>query len=419
MSNARLSFTAVCVPVSEWPVACRYAWGEAHQQSELFDDPKPALVWRSATRTKVCKGFGAWLSWRGDCGVLDQHDGPETGVTPDTVKTYYDTLIATRAPLTAYCRIHELFLALRVMVPDSDWSWLGKAANKARAQARNVRFKRDRMQSSERLLDLAQQLMDDADTDPDLSDYKRALMFRDGLLILFLTHRPLRLKNVAAVTLGAHIVFQGTGAILSIPADEMKSRRPYETSLPSDLVEAIDHYCQRYRTFLLLLTHQDDDATRQRNQAGLQQALWISNEGRRLDHRSLYEAIRRRTKAAFGVSMNPHLFRDVAVTHMIRHSPEAALLTKDILDHATITTTERHYNQAQMIDTSRRHADLIESLLSMSDDTITNDAVTRPVLDRNDVVSGNLVTCTDFDEAVPIVPSTKNTLTHLSHKGAL
>lgn len=148
----------------------------------------------------------------------------------------------------------------------------------------------------------------------------------------------------------------------------MKSHRPYESSLPSDLVEAIKHYSRYYRPFLLLLAHQDDDATRQLNQAGLQQALWISNEGRKLDEGALRNTIKRRTKTAFGISMTPHLFRDVAVTHMVRHSPEATLLIKDILDHATITTTERHYNQAQMIDASRRHADLIENLLSQAHD---------------------------------------------------
>lgn len=209
MSNDCSSFTATCLPVSEWPVICQHAWREAHCPSELFDDPKPALAWRPSTRTKIQKGFGAWLSWRKHCDLIDADDRPETGVTPNTVKAYYDTLITTRAPLTAYCRIHELFLALRVMAPHSDWSWLGKSSNKARAQARIVRSKRNRMQPTERLLDLAHQLMDDADTDPDLSDHKRALMFRDGVLILFLIHRPLRLKNVAALTLGTHIVFQG------------------------------------------------------------------------------------------------------------------------------------------------------------------------------------------------------------------
>jgi integrase/recombinase XerD len=375
MVDKHPSFSAQCLPLSEWPEACRQAWENTHHAPELFDSPKPALAWRPATRTKVRKGFSAWLSWRIYYSLLDQSDGPDAGVTPEAVKAYYDTLTSTRAPLTAYCRIHELFLALRVMVPERDWTWLGRAANKARSSAQNARSKRDRMQTPARLQDLAHTLMDEAETNSDLSDFKRALMFRDGVLILFLIHRPVRLRNIAALTLGTHIVFEGNNASLAIPAAEMKSHRPYETTLPSDLIDVLQRYCVHYRPFLLQLTHEDDCETRQLNNAGLQQALWISSEGRRLDEASLRNAIRKRTKHAFGIDITPHLFRDAAVTAIIRHSPEAALMTKDILGHATIATTERHYNQALMIDASRQHADLIESLLAGSNNIITDDVV--------------------------------------------
>lgn len=375
MVDKHPSFSAQCLPLSEWPQACRQAWEKAHQSPELFDAPKPALAWRPVTRTKVRKGFGAWLSWRMYCGLLDQSDGPGAGVTPEAVKAYYDALTSTRAPLTAYCRIHELFLALRVIVPERDWTWLGRAANKARSTAKNARPKRDRMQTPNQLLDLAHKLMHKANTDPDLSDFKRALMFRDGVLILFLIHRPLRRKNIAALMLGTHIVFEGKDAFLAIPAEEMKSHRPYETGLPSDLVQALQRYCTQYRPFLLQFTHEDDHETRQLNNAGLQQALWISSEGRRLDEGSLRNAIRKRTKHAFGIDMTPHLFRDVAVTATIRHSPEAALMTKDILGHATIATTERHYSQALMIDASRQHANLIERLLVQSNDKLVEETI--------------------------------------------
>lgn len=364
MVDKHPSFSARCLPLSEWPEACRQAWEKAHHASELFDAPKPALAWRPATRTKIRKGFGVWLSWRMYCGLLDQSDGPDARVTLEAVKVYYDALIATRAPLTAYCRIHELFLALRVMVPERDWTWLGRAANKARSTAKNVRSKRDRMQAPDRLLDLAHELMDEAETHSHLSEFKRALMFRDGVLILFLIHRPLRRKNIAALTLGTHIVFEGNDGFLAIPAEEMKSHRSYATGLPSDLVQALQRYCAHYRPFLFRLTHEDDRETQELNNAGLQQALWISSEGRRLDEGSLRIAVRKRTKDAFGIDMTPHLFRDVAVTATVRHSPEAALMTRDILGHATITTTERHYNQSLMIDASRQHSDLIEHLFS-------------------------------------------------------
>ena len=78
---------------------------------------------------------------------------------------------------------------------------------------------------------------------------------------------------------------------------------------------------------------------------------------------SLHYAIRRRTREAFGAPIPPHWFRDATVTMLVRDAPASARLTSSVLGHASPEMANRHYNQALMIESGRRHARLIESLI--------------------------------------------------------
>ena len=78
---------------------------------------------------------------------------------------------------------------------------------------------------------------------------------------------------------------------------------------------------------------------------------------------SISNMIKRRTVKAFGVDLCPHLFRDCAVTSMVRDAPASARLTRDLLGHASLDVANKHYNQALMVDASRRYTTTIESLL--------------------------------------------------------
>ena len=80
---------------------------------------------------------------------------------------------------------------------------------------------------------------------------------------------------------------------------------------------------------------------------------------------SIRNAIKKRTRTAFGQDLTPHLFRDASVTTLVRDAPASAQLTKGILGHSTIETTNKHYNQAKMVDASRRHTNLMEQLINL------------------------------------------------------
>jgi integrase len=55
------------------------------------------------------------------------------------------------------------------------------------------------------------------------------------------------------------------------------------------------------------------------------------------------------TERAFGKPINPHLFRDCAVTFVALNDPKHIGIAAPILGHTDPRTTERHYIQAQQI----------------------------------------------------------------------
>ena len=72
--------------------------------------------------------------------------------------------------------------------------------------------------------------------------------------------------------------------------------------------------------------------------------------------------VRERTRAAFGQHISPHMFRDCCATTLAIAAPEKLQLVLPILGHASLATSERHYNQAGSLEAGRRHQQTIEAL---------------------------------------------------------
>ena len=77
---------------------------------------------------------------------------------------------------------------------------------------------------------------------------------------------------------------------------------------------------------------------------------------------AIYDVFTRRTAAAFGQSINPHLFRDCAATSIAIDDPAHVRIASQILGHRSTATTEQYYNQAQAIDAARRYQDFLVGL---------------------------------------------------------
>jgi integrase len=75
---------------------------------------------------------------------------------------------------------------------------------------------------------------------------------------------------------------------------------------------------------------------------------------------AIYVRVCQRTKVAFGTAVHPHLFRTIAATTIVREAPEQMLIARDLLSHANVETTLRHYTQAQSVAAGRALAAAME-----------------------------------------------------------
>jgi site-specific recombinase XerD len=376
-----------CLKPNHWPLHHQEAWNTSSRKGGLFSNHGPATKWREATIEKNKKGYGIWLSWIHAYSGLSQdvinESNPEDLITKTNVSNYILHLLDSKASLTVYNRIQELYDCIRVMTPKlskSHWEWLKNAWTNLRNDAYPVRNKLLRLKEADQLEALGFKLMQQAETAQTKADHQksglteiqRALIYRDGLMIALLIRRPFRIENFYSLSIGANVLIGDLGSSFIFRADEMKGKRSMSVPFPKNLVDPLKRYLDHYRPILL--------AAKSKCKESINNALWISRYGTALTQSPVRVAIYNRTEAEFGVRIPPHWFRDSAVTTMIRDTPESAKITGLILGHTTPDIAQKHYNQAQMIHASRRHFETIKELIIASYEEASSDRSTSCAL---------------------------------------
>ena len=90
--------------------------------------------------------------------------------------------------------------------------------------------------------------------------------------------------------------------------------------------------------------------------------LRVSSDGSPLTQMAIYDNIVRRTRKAFGRGINLHLFRDAAATSLAIHGTASVRAAASILGNSSLTTIERHYNQARSKEAQKTYAEHISDL---------------------------------------------------------
>jgi site-specific recombinase XerD len=171
-------------------------------------------------------------------------------------------------------------------------------------------------------------------------------------MIALLAYRPIRISDFAAMAIGRQLVQQGRRYWLMV--EETKTRRPLQAAIPAAVLPGLVRYLDHYR--IVLLT-----GANRRLPANID-ALWVSETATPMKAISIHKRFRRHTKAAFGVAVSPHLFRDSAATAIATEGPQHVRAIMPILGHARLSTSETHYNQANSLDASRRHIRVVADL---------------------------------------------------------
>jgi integrase/recombinase XerD len=336
-----------CLKLEYWPQADRHLWQIALQPGDGLDPDGARVGYAAISNRKVERGYGRWLTWLTQHGALDLAATPADHITRQRVAAYVGDLKGLgNGTQTGLARPQELYEAALVMDASRDWQWIRRIASRVRSRHVPVRDKRTRIVGDEELYGLGLRLLSDAEKES--TDRLRAIAFRDGLIIAVLALRPMmRRRNLAALELDRHMRRIGSNWVVSIPESETKTGAPMEFPWPESLIGALEQWLQRWRPLVLGLKN------RWTRPAG--NALWISSHGSPMCQQAIYDRVVKRTRAAFGKAINPHLFRDCAATTLAIVDPEHVRLAAPLLGHRTFSTTERYYLQANMLESSRQY----------------------------------------------------------------
>jgi integrase len=324
--------------VDEWPERDHILWMMALQQDDPFAECGSRKEYRQISNDKVAKGHGRFLNFvkRYYPQLFDVE--PKERLSEKLVKDYVKHLRALEnGDLTILDRLQELHSIHQILSPGLSLTFIRRIEARIRARARPTREKRGRIIPSDQLVSLGKKLMDSSH---ELRTARlRAIQFRDGLIIAFAALRPWRRKNLAEMQLNKNIIKKNNAWILALSREETKTSSRDERTWPEDLTSELETYLAIHRPILM--------AQSGRWTAPVGDYLWVSSESSPQTQMSIYQQITKRTKDEFGVSINPHLFRDAAATTIAIEDPTYVRIGTRVLNHRTARTTEKYYQQAE------------------------------------------------------------------------
>ncbi len=341
-----------CLDVDQWPEVDQDLWYRVTAPRHVLDDQGGrSSTWRAPTRLKNRQGYGRWLSYlivnEGlDAGSpLTVH--PADRITPDLVKGYVVMLQSQIASWTVWSYVTCLHQVAKAFAPEENWDWLYKIAAKLKVLRKATKEKLSKLRPASEIAAWAYKTLDELNSSSDRRP-RAVLRFRDALFVAVLINCPMRLRNLTMIRIGHHLRWTGEAYALDFVPSEVKTDRYLTYHLPTKLTGYIDDWINEWRP--ILLRDQELDA------------LWIGIRGAPMKAHGIYLRVRFTTEAAFGVAINPHLFRDIAVTSVADEIPENIGITGPMLGHINPKTTEDHYLHASQLIAGRRYASSVAAL---------------------------------------------------------
>lgn len=297
-----------------------------------------ATTWRKSTFERYVGELGyflGWLHWNGryreDMELVDY-------VTPEITKAYVaDMEKFGLAPPSIANRLDGLHAAMAVLAAKGDRRWLMRGINRLRALPSDRRRTRERMQHTADVVDLGMGRMRKAEYGEGLSDLRRAILFRDGLLLVFMALAVPRIGVVPGMRLGQHLIRQGETCRIAWSSEEMKAGQPYDAQLPRELSALLARYLDAFRP-ILLKRRDDVMATKEKT-------VWLTMHGMPMSQRAIYRVITERTGAVFDEYVFPHALRHGAATTLAIERPDLIKIVTPLLQH-------RHAQSRQLYDLS-------------------------------------------------------------------
>lgn len=344
--------TRRALPVAEWPLGDRQAWLAAQMTGDVFDEEGRAAHWAVRTRQTNEQHYGRWLGYLRWTGMFDEAAAPAARVTREAVRAYNGHLTTIVAPRTRLSMLVGLKVMMQAMTPGKNWRWLQDACNRVQINAKSSRDKRGQMRPTPEIFAAA--LAELEQLPRTALSMKQALAYRDALMLALLAARPLRKKNFTGLELGRHLIPVEDNWLLTISAEETKTRQPVSFDLPEPLLPWFAHYLSEVRP---LFPHAAESSR-----------LWLGKEGVMRDPNMVRHRLTKLTQRLFGTSINPHLLRDCAASSLAAISADMARAAAALLGHRQFSTTERYYIQADNLAASRRHGATLDQIKAALED---------------------------------------------------
>jgi integrase len=335
--------------VGEWPDADRHAWEDACRPGSRLKPGGAASYLAQVSRDDYARRYGEFLGFLQRNGRLDREAAEAALVTPSNVEAYITELTGRVRSVTVWNCISKLRRAAKLLAPTADLAWLAEI-EKDLALVMEPRSKFDRLVFTPRLVEAGLTLVAEAESFAK-DDLARARGVRNGLMIALLAHRPIRLKNFAALEIGQTFKEIHGRWWIALPRMSTKSRRADERPVPAFLNRYIDAYLNESRPVLL-------------GSSPPMNALWISSTTvRPMTTKNLGILVSKITVGTLGVDVSPHLFRTAAASTAAAYGGNTPHLASVVLGHIDPRVTEEHYNRASSVSASKIYAEILSSFL--------------------------------------------------------
>ncbi len=346
--NAPLKTPRLILKPETWPEVDRKAWQALFVEIDLFDGRSPAAHWSEGSRRKREQGYGHWLGFLDRTGRLEPTADPAGRISPEAVRAYVAEEDARCAPTTVYIHVEDLHAVANALDPEADWRWLHTLMTRLRWRLDHNTLKPRASVDARFLLDWALRRMREADADEDLDPLRRAIRYRQALMIGVLIARPFRIRAFIAMEVDEHLAASEHGYLMRFPAELMKDRKAREHPLTESLVEPMRRYLEVHRPCLL--------------QGGERAGLWITQYGEVMTRDGFTRELGKITLREFGETLRPHAFRHIAATSIATDDPEHVGIIADVLGHASSQMAEKHYNRARGVEALASYQSLMEDL---------------------------------------------------------
>ena len=269
------------LPVADWPHLDRIALDAAFAKESRFSRG-PAAHWAPGTRHAVTTAVGRWLGFLTLFEPSTLAGPPLDRVTEDRLTHYVAHLSETVGSVGRHLYLRNLQKAFRVMfqgaVPDVLLSLVAQLNRECRPRPKA-------WVTTQQLVALGKEMMQRSIGND--SEFGKVL-YRDGLMIMLWALRPERRRGFAQIRIGHQLCQVGEEWRLIFAAEERKSRRPSQMTVPQTVVPFLERYLEDVRP-------QFPDASNH-------DALWLSMKGRPLSPALDFEADRETHRGSFWTS---------------------------------------------------------------------------------------------------------------------